>query len=483
MKKLYYVLTLMLASIGTYAVLHAEDQCIACHSGLGDAPSTAFQKDIHHAKGISCADCHGGDRTSEEPDKAMNKERGYKGVPKGNDVTKACIACHADAEKMKKFGSSLKTNQFALFSTSVHGGTSLDGGQWIAQCTTCHGAHGVADVHTPASPVYPTNVVKTCAKCHSNPQYMKTFNPSLPVDQLEKYHTSMHGMLNAKGNTEVAECVSCHGSHNIYKPSDARSTVYAVNLPGTCSACHSDSVKMKKYSIPTDQYAKYATSVHGKALLEKHDIGAPACNDCHGNHGAMPPGIESISNVCGTCHALNADLFSSSPHKKAFDKKKYPECQTCHSNHAIMPATDALIGVTAGTTCVKCHSPQESPKGYEAAKEMRLMLDTLSASERFATALIEDAQQKGMEVGEAKFKLRDVHQARLESRTMVHSFNIPKFKEVIDKGMTVSADVAREGQGALDEFRFRRVGLGVATCIITVLAFLVFLYIRRLEKK
>ena len=119
----------------------------------------------------------------------------------------------------------------------------------------------------------------------------------------------------------------------------------------------------------------------------------------------------------------------------------------------------------------------------EAAKEMRLMLDTLSASERFAAALIEDAQQKGMEVGEAKFKLRDVHQARLESRTMVHSFNIPKFKEVIDKGMTVSADVAREGQGALDEFKFRRFGLGVATCIITALALLVFLYIRRLEKK
>ena len=65
---------------------------------------------------------------------------------------------------------------------------------------------------------------------------------------------------------------------------------------------------MKEYGIPTDQYEKYSKSVHGVALLQKHDLGAPACNKCHGNHGATPPGVESISKVCGTCHALNADL-------------------------------------------------------------------------------------------------------------------------------------------------------------------------------
>jgi hypothetical protein len=474
---------MLLLSFGVQNATVAEDQCISCHTNLGDAPSTLFQKDIHQHKGVSCADCHGGDNTADDPDKAMNKERGYIGVPKGNDIIKTCIRCHDDVNRMKRYGSSIKTDQYKLLATSVHGGASLDGAPWVAQCTNCHGAHGVSPVHSPSSPVYPTNVVTTCAKCHSNPQLMKKYNPSLPVDQLSKYHTSMHGMLNAKGNIDVAECASCHGSHNIYKPSDARSTVYAVNIPATCSKCHSDAVKMKKYHIPTDQYEKFAGSVHGQALLVKHDLGAPACNDCHGNHGAMPPGIESISNVCGTCHALNAELFSSSPHKKIFDQRKYPECQTCHSNHAIAPATDSLIGIAAGSTCVQCHSPQDNPKGYEAAKAMRQLLDSLKTSEREAAALIEDAQQKGMEVGEAKFKLRDVHQARLESRTMVHAFNIPKFTEVIDKGMKVSTDVSNEGKSALAEFRFRRVGLGVASGIITLLALLVYLYIRRLEKK
>lgn len=483
MNILYSLLSILGMSLWAWNVIIAEDQCLTCHAALNDAPSASFTKDIHHAKGISCADCHGGDRTADDPDKAMTNGPGFIGVPKGNDITKACINCHDDPERMKKFGSILKTNQFALFSTSVHAGTSLAGGEWVAQCTSCHGAHGVKPVRDPGSPVYPTNVVSTCSKCHSDPRYMKKYNPSMPIDQLSKYRTSLHGMLNAKGNTDAAECASCHGSHNIFQPSDARSTVFAVNIPGTCSKCHSDAGKMKKYNIPTDQFAKFAASVHGKALLEKHDIGAPACNDCHGNHGAMPPGIESISNVCGTCHTLNAELFSSSPHKKIFDQRKYPECETCHSNHAIAAASDSLIGVAAGSTCVTCHSPQENPKGYDAAKTMKELIDTLARSERDAALLIENAQQKGMEVGEAQFMLRDVHQARLESRTMVHSFNVGRFKEVIAKGMTVSAEVTREGQTALDEFHFRRVGLGVATCIISVLAFLVFLYIRRIEKK
>ena len=38
-----------------------------------------------------------------------------------------------------------------------------------------------------------------------------------------------------------------------------------------------------------------------------------------------------------------------------------------------------------------------------------------------------------MEISEAKFKLRDARQARLQSRTMVHSFSEEKFRDVPDK--------------------------------------------------
>jgi predicted CXXCH cytochrome family protein len=460
----------------------AADKCFVCHEALGDKASTLFKKDVHFTKGISCSDCHGGNAKSEEMERGMDKAAGFIGVPKGDDISKTCAKCHSDSDKMKSFGSSLPTNQWETLQTSVHAKLSVSGREHITQCTTCHNAHGIVSVKNPSSPVFPLNVVKTCAKCHANATFMRTYNPSLPIDQMEKYRTSVHGMLNAKGDPKTAECASCHGSHDIRFAKDVKSKVYATNLPATCSACHSNAEYMKEYKIPTDQFEKFSKSVHGIALLQKRDVGAPACNNCHGNHGATPPGVESISKVCGTCHALNADLFSSSPHKKAFDELRLPECETCHGNHEIVAATDELLGSAPEAVCSRCHSESERVKGYHAAGAMRHLTDSLEISEKQARALIEEAEQKGMEISEAKFKLRDARQARLEARTMVHSFSEDKFREVVGKGLATSAVVAGEARQAIDEYFFRRIGLGVSTLIITIVAVSLYLFIRRVER-
>ncbi len=459
------------------------DQCYECHSQLGGKPAELFKNDIHFKKGISCADCHGGNNQTDDMDKAMSKQAGFKGVPKGNNITAACIRCHADSTMMLKYGAKISTNQFALLKNSVHGQLAIDGKERIVQCITCHNAHGIVMVDNPASPVYPLNIPQTCGKCHSNPVYMRSYNPGLPTDQLQKYRTSVHGIRNAKGDPKPAQCVSCHGSHGILSVKDVRSGVYPTNIPGTCSKCHSNVKYMAEYKIPTDQYAKYSKSVHGIALLQKHDLGAPACNSCHGNHGAVPPGVESISEVCGTCHALNADLFSKSPHKEAFDKKGLPECETCHSNHDIVTATDKLLGVTPGAVCSKCHQQDKDPKGYAEVKTMKLLIDSLEAAENSATALVNEAEQKGMEINEAKFKLRDARQARMESRTMVHAFNEAKFQAAVDKGLKVTSAVTIEANAAIHEYYFRRIGLIISVIIISFLAFILYLYIKKIEKK
>jgi predicted CXXCH cytochrome family protein len=459
----------------------AQNQCVTCHEALGDKPSELFQHDVHARKGITCADCHGGNPNAEEMDVAMDKSKGFKGVPKGDAISETCVTCHANPERMKSFGSTLPTNQWELLQISVHGKLSLTAREHIAQCTSCHNAHGIVSVKNPASPVHPLNVVRTCAKCHSNAAYMKAYNPSLPIDQLEKYRTSVHGKRNARGDAKVAECASCHGSHEIRSAKDAKSKVYVTNIPQTCATCHSNAEYMKPYKIPTNQYDEFVSSVHGKALLVKKDLGAPACNSCHGNHGATPPGVSSVSKVCGTCHALNAELFSASPHKKAFDDRKLPECETCHGNHAIIAATDQLIGVTREAVCSRCHSSAENPKGFLVAQMMRAKIDSLEAAISMASALVNDAEQKGMEIGEAKYALRDVRQARFQSRTMIHSFDEEKFREVVEPGLSTAAIVSEEARAAIEEYYFRRRGLGVATLIITVLALSLFLYIRRLE--
>ncbi|MEW5799157.1 MAG: cytochrome c3 family protein [Bacteroidota bacterium] len=483
MKTAHKVVITFIALFVLAGIAVADDQCYTCHTSLGDEPSQKFVTDVHFKKGISCAACHGGNSTSDDMDVAMNKNAGYSGVPKGDDISQRCASCHASSEKMKVYNSSLPTYQWDELQKSVHAKTSVNGKEHIVQCTTCHGSHGIVSPKNPASPVYPLNVTKLCSQCHSNATFMRSYNPALPVDQMEKYKTSVHGMKHMKGDVKVAECASCHGSHGIRSVNDARSTIYPTNIPMTCAKCHSDTSYMKSYKIPTDQFNKFKKSVHGQALLERKDLGAPSCNDCHGNHGAVPPGVQSISKVCGTCHALNAELFSASPHKKAFDEKKLPECETCHSNHEILHATDELVGTTGNAVCIKCHSESVNPKGFMTAKTMRMLIDSLVIQQHRAEQLIGDAEQKGMEIGEAKFKLRDAHQARLQSRTMVHSFNEQQFNEVISAGIAVASIVQTEAQSAVDEYYFRRKGLGISTFIITILAISLYTYIRRLERK
>jgi hypothetical protein len=114
---------------------------------------------------------------------------------------------------------------------------------------------------------------------------------------------------------------------------------------------------------------------------------------------------------------------------------------------------------------------------------MRSLIDSLEASEAEARALVADAEQKGMEISEAKFKLRDVRQARLQARTMVHSFNEGKFRETVGGGLRVAEWVRQEGKQAGEEYVFRRVGLGIATLVITLLAVALWLFIRRLERE
>ncbi|MEW6509633.1 MAG: cytochrome c3 family protein [Bacteroidota bacterium] len=476
---------IMLLAVGVSGrVAFSQDQCFTCHEALGDVPAAQYKTSVHFLRGVSCAGCHGGDATKEDMEEAMNKAGGFIGVPKGDEISKACARCHADAAIMiKQYNSPLPRDQMELLGSSVHGQLSTTGKESIAQCTSCHGVHGILPNNNPRSPVHPLNIPTACASCHSNAAYMHAYDPAMPIDQLAKYRTSVHGKRNAHGDPKTAQCADCHGTHGILSAKAVKSQVYPTNIPGMCARCHADPKYMKGYGIPSDQFKKYSTSVHGKALLEKNDLGAPACNGCHGNHGATPPGVESISKVCGTCHALNAELFSTSPHKKAFDKRKLPECETCHGNHETVAATDALLGVGPEAVCTWCHGKYPDSRAYHVAQAMRGLIDTLERSEKDAQARVSEAEQKGMEIGEAKFKLREIRQARLESRTMVHSFDENKFREVVVKGLGVASVVSAAAGKEIDEYYFRRLGLAISTVIITVVAVSLYLTIRRMERK
>jgi predicted CXXCH cytochrome family protein len=481
--KKFLAAVLFLIFITNFTNAQSTDECFKCHIDLDDANANLFKSDIHHLKGISCAACHGGDSSTDDMDVSMSEEQGFIGVPNKDKRYKVCSNCHSDEDKMKNYGSNLPTDQYEKLKVSVHYQPSYNNQGPIVDCITCHSVHDIKKVNDPASKVYPTKITSLCGSCHSSAEFMKLYNPALPIDQVAKYRTSVHGSLNAKGDPNAAECASCHGSHEIQPVKDSRSLVYATNIPSVCANCHSDAKLMAKYKIPTDQYENYVTSVHGVALLEKGDLSSPSCNDCHGNHGAVPPGVESISKVCGTCHVLNMELFEQSPHKKAFDENDYPECESCHGNHLVKPATDEMVGTQKPAVCVDCHSAETDDKGFMIAGEMKKLIDSLRTKDSETKVILDEAGQKGMDVSDAAFSLKDVRQVLIQSRTTIHAFNLDKFKEQIGEGFTIVNKAKISGEEAIDEFYYRRIGLGISTILVTLLVIGLYIKLKKVEKK
>ena len=356
-------------------------------------------------------------------------------------------------------------------------------------CVTCHGGDPASDemdqAMSPAkgftSPPARAQIPAFCAKCHSNAAYMRGYNPALRTDQYSQYLTSVHGQLLAKGDDKVAVCTSCHGVHNILPPDDSRSRVYPANVAQTCGQCHANPDTMKPYKIPTNQLALYNTSVHHAALVEKGDLSAPTCPTCHGSHGAAPPGVQSVVNVCSTCHVFQAQLFDSGPHKEAFSSLGLPGCVTCHSNHGIQHPTDAFLGVGSGSVCIRCHATGEP--GYDAAAKISTQLATLETSIVRSSDILNRAEQTGVEVGTAQLELDQARDDLTKARVTIHSVEVKSVTKDVDAGLKVTDATYKAGQSGLAEASYRRKGLFVSLAISLLVLLSIALMIRRIESK
>lgn len=303
-----------------------KSSCETCHnSDMFDAAAKAKLKhwsdDVHAQVGLTCSDCHGGN-----PDPKL-----------AEDMTGAMDAGY----KPNPFVGAPKRGQIPDF----------------------------------------------CGKCHSSAGYMKRFNPAARVDMVSEYRTSVHGQQLAKGDPNVATCIDCHGVHGIMRKGNPSASVYPTHVAETCGHCHSDPKRMASYRdasgrpLPIDQYARWKRSVHAAAMFEKGDLTAPTCNTCHGNHGATPPGVESVSLICGQCHGREAELFRKTAKHDGFERhndylangatckdchegidpnvvattRHFSECVTCHENHGVMRPTVALFAPLPSVPCAFCH--------------------------------------------------------------------------------------------------------------------------------
>lgn len=356
-------------------------------------------------------------------------------------------------------------------------------------CVDCHGGDAtVMDVETSMSsdkgfrgkPTH-EDIPNFCGRCHADGAYMRRFNPRLPTDQLQQYWTSVHGQRLRQGDQKVATCVSCHGVHGILPADRAQSRVFAANVPSTCGHCHSNAEYMAEYGIPTDQEDKYKRSVHGELLLVQRELSAPACNDCHGNHGAFPPGAGSIAEVCGQCHVNNAAFFVKSPHKRAFDAQNLPECVTCHSNHEIHRTSDNMLGVQDAAVCRRCHAP--GTKGYDGAAKMRDAIERLKAVMTDAETMLNTASQMGMEVSDEQYAYREsVRPQLIKVRTETHLGNPQTVMQVAQEGITSASASAAAAKATLDQAQARRRNLLIPLALIALLMLLLYVKLRQVER-
>ena len=410
----FSVRTLVLAGFVVLAAWlgygQTPNSCLDCHSALPEplgVTQEKFSHDIHAQKGLTCASCHGGDPTSDDPDKAMSRKAGWKG--------------------------------------------KIDRKQ----------------------------IPQLCGSCHSDPAYMRQFNPSLRTDQLDQYHSSVHGKRFAAGDAKVAVCTDCHGVHDLRAPSDPESTVNPVNVATTCARCHADASYMKGYSIPTDQFAKYSTSVHHEAIAVRGDLSAPTCTTCHGNHGAAPPGVDKVQNVCATCHAFQAQMYDKSSHKKAFQAASLPGCVVCHSNHGIVHPTDAKLGTGTEAVCIQCHKPgdvcDQARAGFLSG------LGRLDEAIKNADRVLGVAESSGMEVSEARLGQNQAKDSLTKARVTIHSFRKELVDQDIQAGLVLAAKNLQAGQKAMVDRNYRRVGLGISLLAIGIVLVGLWLYMKKIE--
>lgn len=224
--------------------------------------------------------------------------------------------------------------------------------------------------------------LNSCADCHSavNDQQAQI---------VAAWDTSAHAAAGVS-------CADCHGgdpgSDQITKAMDASAGYTAA--PGRlesvalCGSCHANVQRMGVSGLPTDQYAKYWSSVHGQRLLGADDTRVAVCTDCHGAHDVKkvsdptaPVFALNIPTLCAGCHADarrmepygiptdQFDVYSDSVHGVALLEDKdvrAPSCASCHGSHDAKPPTSS----TVVDVCGKCHTATQAL--YEQSRHSEL---------------------------------------------------------------------------------------------------------------
>lgn len=348
--------------------VHKKLVCVACHTGFD--PNNIPHKD--NITPVKCQTCHMSVETKHPFHKTV--------LPKGSsDVNKLCKDCHGrhdvqspkvpgtkfSAERVTESCGKCHREQKEKFFQSAHGKALLAKNPNAPTCIQCHSKNVTVVTVGSDSVQLKIRQEQVCVSCHvKKPLATATSATSTFV---LAYEQSVHGVALKNGNRKAANCVNCHGSHEMKKGGDPASRVNRLNIPSTCSQCHAAIT------------AEYRESIHGNSFLAGN-IEAPVCTNCHGEHKILAPKdpnspvskLHVSAQVCTPCHnsvQLSEKFGLAAERGKSFDDSYHglatkagsvevANCASCHGFHDIRKSSDPKSRVNKANlvlTCGKCH--------------------------------------------------------------------------------------------------------------------------------
>jgi cytochrome b subunit of formate dehydrogenase len=216
---------------------HGSNTCTSCHTDITEVP----HPDKFAAEPVACAACHW--------ISVQSYTAGPHGLAQkaGNTNAATCADCHGkhDVIPARMSASRLSHDQVmttcgkchpeevTVFQGSIHGKALARGIRDAPTCTDCHSDHLMGSLKTASALKIGVDV---CSRCHASERFNARNN--LSSDRVTSFFASYHGMSAKLGSSQSANCVSCHGAHNVLPSSDPLSSVNTNNMVTTCRKCH-----------------------------------------------------------------------------------------------------------------------------------------------------------------------------------------------------------------------------------------------------
>ena len=249
--------------------------CSICHSQQVELYNQGIHGQLFKAgnsNAPSCEECHG--------THGILSHQNVRSPTYPTNIPNLCGECHRETKKAAVLYKGTEHQIVTNYIESIHGKGLLESGLIVtATCTSCHTAHKQLPAANPASSVNRNNIASTCAQCHKGvyEKYMTSVHAigmhkdssKLPAcnnchtahtikrtdqdgfrfeimntcgkchqDIAETYFDTVHGKISKLGYAKSAKCQDCHGSHEIFPVSDARSSLSREHIVITCSKCH-----------------------------------------------------------------------------------------------------------------------------------------------------------------------------------------------------------------------------------------------------